>query len=32
MFKKDEEGVDWCGAMSLREEEVIGEVSGQVQK
>ena len=32
MFEKDEEGVDWCGARNLREEEVIGEVSGWVQK
>ena len=32
MFDKDEEGVDWCGASSLGEEEVIGEVSGWVRK
>ena len=25
-FKKDEEGVDWCGSKFLREEDVLGEV------
>ena len=27
MFEKDEEGVDWCGARNLGEEEVPGAVS-----
>ena len=32
MFEKEEEVVDWCGASNLGEEDVIGEVSGWVQK
>ena len=32
MFKKDEEGVEWCGARNLEEEEVIGDFSGWVHK
>ena len=28
----DEEGFDWCGAMSIGEEEVLGEVSVWVRK
>ena len=32
MSKKDEEGVDWCGARNIGEEEVLGEVSVWVRK
>ena len=32
MFEKDVKEVHWCGAMVLREVEVLGEFSGWVRK
>ena len=32
MFERDEEGVYWCGARNIGEEEDLGEVSVLVQK